>query len=143
VLALQSVFEERIADKVEQVRSPGARIVAEQEGKPAPKVIEFGLAKALAWQEADATTLTPFGSVVGTLNGADTGRNDVDTRGDVYSLGAVLYELVTGSAPLDRERLRGIRGGLEAHSRRRHPAAEQAPAPVRHFRGNRRPMRLK
>jgi len=89
---------------------PSNILVAEQEGKPVPKVIDFGLAKALAWLETDATMLTNFGTVVGTLDymspeQADPGRSDVDTRGDVYSLAAVLYELLTGSTPLDRERL--------------------------------------
>jgi len=89
---------------------PSNILIAEQEGKPAPKVIDFGLAKAIGHQLNDASMMTNLGTVVGTLNymspeQAELTRQDIDTRSDVYSLGAVLYELLTGSTPFESEQL--------------------------------------
>src|SRR5262249_56223324 len=80
-------------------------------GRPAPKVIDFGIAKATGQQLTDRTLMTGFGAVVGTLEymspeQAEINQLDIDTRSDIYSLGVVLYELLTGSTPLDRKRLK-------------------------------------
>jgi tetratricopeptide (TPR) repeat protein len=89
---------------------PSNILVAEQDGKPSPRVIDFGLAKALGYQLSDATMVTTVGAVVGTPDymspeQAASTRQDIDTRTDIYSLGAVLYELLTGTTPLQQQTL--------------------------------------
>src|SRR5919109_709116 len=91
---------------------PSNVLVALYDGKPVPKVIDFGIAKAAGPKLTERTLFTEFGAVVGTLEymspeQAELNNLDVDTRSDVYSLGVLLYELLTGSTPLDRQRLRG------------------------------------
>jgi tetratricopeptide (TPR) repeat protein len=90
---------------------PSNILVALYDGKPVPKVIDFGVAKATGQQLTDKTLMTGFGSVVGTLEymspeQAELNQLDIDTRSDIYSLGVVLYELLTGSTPLDKKRLK-------------------------------------
>jgi tetratricopeptide (TPR) repeat protein len=90
---------------------PSNILVAQYDGRPVPKVIDFGIAKAAGQQLTDKTLMTGFGAVVGTLEymspeQAESNQLDIDTRSDIYSLGVLLYELLTGSTPLDRKRLK-------------------------------------
>jgi len=86
-------------------------LVAEIDGQAVPKVIDFGVAKALHQRLTDQTVYTQFSQMIGTPlymspEQAGMGVIDVDTRSDVYSLGVVLYEMLTGETPFDRERLK-------------------------------------
>ncbi len=89
---------------------PSNILVLETEGAPIPKVIDFGLAKAIdpTRRLTEKSLFTEAGKVVGTLQymspeQASLNSLDIDTRSDIYSLGIVLYELLTGTPPLDRE----------------------------------------
>jgi serine/threonine protein kinase/tetratricopeptide (TPR) repeat protein len=89
---------------------PSNVLVALYDGKPVPKVIDFGIAKAAGQQLTDRTLVTGFGAVVGTLEymspeQAELNQLDIDTRSDIYSLGVLLYELLTGTTPLQKKRL--------------------------------------
>jgi serine/threonine protein kinase len=89
---------------------PSNILIALYDGEPMPKVIDFGVAKATGPRLTEQTFYTEFGSVVGTLEymspeQAELNQLDIDTRSDIYSLGVLLYELLTGTTPLQRERL--------------------------------------
>jgi serine/threonine protein kinase/WD40 repeat protein len=90
---------------------PNNVLVAIQDGKPAPKIIDFGVAKAIGDQSLTERTLTTaFAQMIGTPmymspEQADLSPLGVDTRSDIYSLGVMLYELLTGATPFDKQRI--------------------------------------
>ena len=89
---------------------PSNILVARCDGQPVPKVIDFGISKATDQKLTEQTAFTRDGQIVGTLEymspeQANLNQTDIDTRSDIYSLGVLLYELLTGATPFDRERL--------------------------------------
>ncbi|HKB42065.1 MAG TPA: protein kinase, partial [Gemmataceae bacterium] len=91
---------------------PSNVLVSRHDTTPVVKVIDFGVAKALGQELTDKTLFTAVAQMVGTpmyMSPEQAGMSDldVDTRSDIYSLGVLLYELLTGTTPFDKERLRG------------------------------------
>src|SRR4029077_20866937 len=86
-------------------------LVESHDGKPGPKIIDFGLAKPMhALRLTERSLFTQFGAILGTPlymapEQAEFSALDVDTRADIYALGVILYELLTGTTPLERKRL--------------------------------------
>ncbi|MGA2259588.1 MAG: serine/threonine-protein kinase [Thermoguttaceae bacterium] len=92
---------------------PSNVMVTLYDGVPVPKIIDFGVAKSVSGQLTEKTLFTHHGQMLGTPlymspEQAERSGLDVDTRSDIYSLGVLLYELLTGGPPLDRERMREV-----------------------------------
>jgi serine/threonine protein kinase/Flp pilus assembly protein TadD len=90
---------------------PSNILVATCDARPVPKIIDFGVAKATGEKLTERTVFTQLGAVIGTLEymspeQAQLNQLDIDTRSDIYSLGVLLYELLTGTTPLGHETMR-------------------------------------
>ena len=91
---------------------PSNVLITLHDGEPVPKIIDFGVSKAIAQQLTEKTMFTQYGQMIGTPaymspEQAVYSGLDVDTRSDIYSLGVLLYELLTGTTPLEEDSLRG------------------------------------
>jgi eukaryotic-like serine/threonine-protein kinase len=107
-LAIQHAHQKGI---IHRDIKPTNVMVTLQDGRPVAKVIDFGIAKAIEQKLTEKTLFTAYGQMIGTPaymspEQAEMGEVDVDTRSDIYSLGVLLYELMTGTTPIESTRLR-------------------------------------
>jgi len=105
--AIQHAHERNI---IHRDIKPSNVMITLHDGKPVPKVIDFGVAKALGHTLTDRTVFTAYGQMIGTPQymspeQAEMSGLDLDMRSDVYSLGVLLYELLTGTTPLRKEQI--------------------------------------
>ena len=108
--AVQSAHQKGI---IHRDLKPSNILVTLLHGKPMPKVIDFGIAKATNQRLTERTLFTNYATMIGTPaymspEQAEMTSLDVDTRSDIYSLGVLLYELLTGSTPFPEKRLRSL-----------------------------------
>ena len=108
---------------------PSNVLITLYDGKPVPKVIDFGVAKATEQRLTDRTLFTQHGAMVGTLEymspeQAETSALGADTRSDIFSLGVLLYELLTGTTPLSHKRLKEAAHGEVLRMIREEEAAQ-------------------
>jgi serine/threonine protein kinase len=92
---------------------PSNVLVGLYDGTPVPKVIDFGVAKATGPKLTEDSVYTEVGTLVGTLEymapeQAEVNNLDIDTRADIYALGVILYELLTGTVPFSRQELKAV-----------------------------------
>jgi serine/threonine protein kinase/tetratricopeptide (TPR) repeat protein len=111
VLVCQAVQHAHQKGVIHRDLKPSNVLITLHDGVPVPKVIDFGIAKATGQQLTEKTLFTGFAQLVGTPlymspEQAELSGLDIDTRSDIYSLGVLLYELLTGTTPFDRETFR-------------------------------------
>jgi serine/threonine protein kinase/tetratricopeptide (TPR) repeat protein len=113
VLVCQAVQHAHQKGIIHRDLKPSNVLVALYDGQPVPKVIDFGIAKATGQKLTERTLFTEVGQLIGTLEymapeQAELNNLDIDTRADIYALGVILYELLTGSTPFTRQQLRSV-----------------------------------